>query len=129
MELLSKTSENKFVILLLHNKKYASILQKVINLAKKDGGNVCYVCLSKPYHDVIEDLESERIDCGNFIFIDTLSSFQYRLKPVKNCIFVSGPEKLNDIRKAVKKAVQKHNCEAIIFDTISTLMIYKQTHS
>ena len=129
MELLSKTSENRFVILILQGKNYVSSLRKVIKLTKKDGGKICYVCLSKPYHDVIEDLESERIDCGNFIFIDTLSSLQYRLKPVKNCIFVSGPEKLNEIRKAVKKAVQKHNCEAIIFDTISTLLIYQQTHS
>jgi archaellum biogenesis ATPase FlaH len=129
MEFLSKSSENKFILVLLRSKSYTSALQKVIRMVKKDNGKICYVCLSKPYADVIEDFKEAKLDCSNFVFIDTLSSLHYGLKPVKNCIFVSGPESLKELRKAVKEAVKKYKCEAIIFDTISTLLVYQQTHS
>jgi KaiC/GvpD/RAD55 family RecA-like ATPase len=129
MELLSKASENKFVLVLLQSKNYMADLYKIIRLVKKNGTKICYVCFSKPYMDVIEDLKNEKVDCDNFVFIDTLSSSHYDLKPVKNCVFVHGSGNLKEIREAVKRAVNKHKCEAIIFDTISTLLIYQQTHS
>ncbi|MFH0869557.1 MAG: hypothetical protein V1866_00690 [archaeon] len=127
MELFSRTSENKFVLVFLQNKNYMKELGKIVK-PTKSGARICYVCLSKPYSKMMDNLKSEKVNYENFIFIDTMSSPQYKLKPVKNCIFVSGPENLDDIRKAIRKATQKYNCDTIIFDTISTLLIYQQTH-
>lgn len=129
MELFLKTAENKFVLLLLQSKNYIASLHKIIKLAKKDDGKICYVCFSKPYTDVIEDFKSERVDSNKFIFVDTLSSPHYKLKPVKNCLFIQDPKNLKEIGKILKRVVNKYKCEAIIFDTISTLLIYQQTHS
>lgn len=129
MELFAGTRENKFVLILLKNKNYVDQLHNIIKEVKKHHTKICYVCLSKPYTDVINNLKDEKIDHANFIFIDLLSSQHYKLKPVKNCIFVPGPENLKELKKGIKKAVTKNKCEAILFDTISTLLIYQQTHS
>lgn len=129
MEFLTQTSGNKFVLMLLQSKNYAKTLYKAIGNLRKKSIKICYVCLSKPYTDVIEDLKNNRINYEKFIFVDVLSSLNYKLKPVKNCIFVPNPENLEKIRKAIKQAVTKYECETIIFDTISTLLIYQQSHS
>ncbi|MBW2990740.1 hypothetical protein KY348_03480 [Candidatus Woesearchaeota archaeon] len=129
MELLSQMSDNKFVLVLLQSKNYADVLYKVIGKVNKNKFNICYVCLSKPYADVIEELKNEKINYEHFIFIDVVSSLHYKLKPIKNCIFIPGPDNLEDLMKAVKKAINKYRCEAVIFDTISTLLVYQQTHS
>ena len=129
MELFSGKSKNRFVLVLLKNKNYVNELERIIKEIRKHHTKICYVCLSKPYSEVIENLRKERIDPQNFVFVDVMSSLHYKLKPIKNCIFVPGPENLNEIKKAIKRAVNKEKCEAIIFDTISTLLIYKQTHT
>jgi len=129
MELFSGKSENKFILAVLKSKNYLDELYKIIREVKKHHTKICYVCLSKPYTDVINNLKDERINYENFIFIDVISSNHYKLRPMKNCIFVSGPENLRELRKAIKRAVTKNKCEAVIFDTISTLLIYQQTHS
>jgi len=129
MELFSKTRENKFTLVFLQNKNYLEELHKIVNSRKKDNAKICYVCLSKPYAEIIEDFKNEKIDCNNFFFVDTLSSLSYNLQPVKNCIFVSKPDNLNGIKKAIKKAIAKHGCGTVVFDTISTLLIYQQAHS
>ncbi|KYK27365.1 hypothetical protein AYK26_03845 [Euryarchaeota archaeon SM23-78] len=129
MEFLLGISENKFVLILLKSKNYLEELHKMIKEVKKHHTKICYVCLSKPYSEVIDNLKNERINYEHFIFIDVISSLHYKLKPVKNCIFVTGPENLIELKKAIKRAVTKNECEAVIFDTISTLLIYQQTHS
>jgi len=127
--LFSKTSENKFVLAFLQNKNYLEELHKIVAGRKKDHAKICYVCLSKPYAEIIEDFKNEKINCNDFFFVDTLSSLSYNLPPVKNCIFVSKPDDLSGIKKSIKKAIEKYGCQTVVFDTISTLLIYQQAHS
>lgn len=118
--------QNKLAVFLLNNKNYSSELSNLIKKANYPKSNICYVCLTKPYAEVAENLKDDRVNTDNFTFVDVLSNRQYPLKPVEKCIFVSGMENLNSIKKAITKAINKEDCKTVIFDTISTLLIYQQ---
>jgi hypothetical protein len=128
-DLFRDVVENKLVLVLMSEKEYFQRLAELISSVEKTDSMICYVCLSKPYTDVVEDLRERGIKTEKFIFIDVLSSHYMAPELKENCIFVSSPSNLNDIRKAVIKAVDEKGCSTVIFDTISTLLVYQQSHS
>jgi hypothetical protein len=129
MNLVQEISKNKFLLVLLKENQYTTELNKIIKLIKKTHTRIGYVCLNKPYRDAVNDLKDKNININSFFFIDTLSSHYAEPEPAKNCIFLKEPVKLIDIKKAIKEAVSKHKCSVIIFDTVSTLLIYESTFS
>lgn len=128
-DLLQEIVKNKFLLILLGEKEYISRLEEIIKSVEKTKTRICYVCLSKPYLDVMGDLEGKGIDTTDFFFIDVLTSHYKEPKPIDNCIFVKEPADLTAIRVAVKRAVEEKECSVILFDTISTLLIYQETSS
>jgi hypothetical protein len=127
--LVQEIAKSKFLLILLEEKEYAAKLQEVIKSVEKTKTRICYVCLSKPYLDVMEDIKKQGLNPKDFFFIDVLSSHYREQEPADNCIFVSAPTNLATIRIAIKKAVEEKECSVILFDTISTLLIYQETSS
>lgn len=128
-DLLQEIIKNQFLLILLGEKEYLQKLEEIIKSVRKTKTKICYVCLSKPYADVLEDLKDKGVDTSDFIFVDVLTSHYKKPEPVKNCIFVPEPADLSAIRTAIKKAVEEKECSVILFDTISTLLIYQETSS
>ncbi len=128
-DMIKDITDNKFLLLLLEEAQYTSKLESIIRSVEKSGTKICYICLSKPYLDVVDDLMERRVNVDDFVFIDVLSSHYEIPKPVANCTFISSPDDLEEIRKTIIEAIEKKNCSAVIFDTISTLLIYQQTSS
>ncbi len=129
MDLIQEIAKNKFLIILLEEKEYAKKLQEIMKSAEKTKTKICYVCLSKPYKDVMEDISRQKLNVSDFFFIDVLSSHYTEQEPADNCIFVSAPTNLAAIRIAIRKAVDEKKCSVILFDTISTLLVYQETSS
>lgn len=129
MDLIQEIAKSKFLLILLEEKEYAARLQEIIKSVEKTKTKVCYVCLSKPYTDVMEDLRKQDLNVRDFFFIDVLSSHYMEQEPADNCIFVSAPTDLAAVRAAIMKAVDEKKCSVILFDTISTLLVYQETSS
>jgi hypothetical protein len=125
IECLDKT-QNRLALMLIKRKGDVEHMYEFIKKAKEHCKSICYVCLSNPYNEVIQNLTDEGIDSTDFTFVDVISSLHYPLQPITNCVFVPGPESLNEIKKAVHSVVQKKQCTAMIFDNISALLIYQQ---
>ena len=102
----------------MHSERHHESTYQLIKKIKEHCKNICYVCLAKPYSEVIENLKEQRLYDDNFTFIDVISSMHYPLEPVNNCFFVRGPEQIEEIKKAIKTAVSSKECTATIFDTI-----------
>ena len=128
-DLIKEIAKNKFLLILLEEKEYAKKLQEIMRSAEKTRTKICYVCLSKPYKDVMEDIRRQGFNVKDFFFVDVLSSHYKEQEPSDNCIFVSSPTNLAAVRVAIKKAVEDEKCSVILFDTISTLLIYQETSS
>jgi KaiC/GvpD/RAD55 family RecA-like ATPase len=128
-EFLQEIMNNKFVMVLMQEKEYMRKLSEIVNSVKRENNKICYVCLSKPYRDVLEELRKHSIDTGNFFFIDVLSSHYGRPEPTRNCIFLNSPSDLDALKMAITRVIEDKLCTVVLFDTISTLLIYQQTHS
>jgi archaellum biogenesis ATPase FlaH len=129
IDILQEIVKNKFILILMEENEYIDRLEEMIKSVHKTDTNICYVCLSKPYTNVIEDMNNQGIDTNDFFFIDVMLSHYEEQKPVPNCTFIKEPHDLTAIRVAIKKAVSEKKCSVILFDTISTLLIYQQTSS
>jgi hypothetical protein len=129
LSLLQEIVNNKFLLVLMEEKVYLSKLGEIIKSVEKTKTKVCYVCLSRPYADVMEDLRDKGIDTSDFFFIDVLSSHYREQRPVDNCIFIPAPDDINTIRLAIRRAVEEKKRSVILFDTISALLIYQETSS
>jgi len=129
IDILQEIIKNRFLLILLEEIEYLQKLEEIIKSVEKTKTEICYVCLSKPYTDVMEDLKSKGIDTTNFFFIDVLTSHYKEPEPVDNCIFIPAPTDLTAIRVAIKKAVEEKKRNVILFDTISTLLVYQKTSS
>lgn len=129
MDLLQEITNNKFLLILMNEGEYLPKLEEMIKSVEKMKTRICYVCMSKPYTDVVRDLKDKGIDTANFFFIDVLTSHYKKPAPVSNCIFVPEPTDLVKIRLAIMKAVEDKKCSVILFDTISTLLIYQEISS
>jgi len=129
MELLKNTSEDKFVLVMLSEKQYEKKLEELVRNAESNNAKICYVCLSKPVDDVIASLKNLKISIGKFFFIDILSSHYKSRESMENCIFIGeGTHKLGLIKNAIGRAISEKGCGMVIFDTISSLLVYEQTH-
>lgn len=129
VDLFQEIIRNKFLLILMGEKEYLSKLEEIIKSVEKTRTKICYVCLSKPYADVVEDLKKKGIGAADFFFIDVLTSHYREPEPAANCIFVPSPTDLTKIRVAIRKAIEDKKCSVVLLDTISTLLIYQQTSS
>jgi archaellum biogenesis ATPase FlaH len=129
VNLLQEIENNKFLLILMEERECPSKLEEIIKSIEKIRTKICYVCPSKPYTDVVEELGNKGIDISNFFFVDVLTSYYKEPEHVKNCIFITSPNNLTAIRVAIRKAIEEKQCSVILFDTISTMLIYQQTSS
>lgn len=120
---------NNLLIILRHTTNSFDMLCQKIREINHPDKKVCYVCLSQPYTSIIENLKEEHLSCDNVVFVDALSSPIYTLKPVNNCIFVRGMENLETLKSTVKRVIKKHECGSIVFDSISSLLVYQPSHA
>jgi len=128
-DLLREIVDNKFLLILLEEKDYMHRLEEIIKSVEKTNTKICYVCMSMPYADVTKNINENELGLENFFFIDVLTSHYGRPSPCGNCIFLSSPSDLSAIKDAITEAIERMKCSVILFDTISTMLIYQETHS
>ena len=129
MNMFEEIERNRFLLVMLNEEEYEKKFSEMLKEVGKAGKRICYVCLSSTYEDAIATLKRKGVDTSRFFFIDTLSSHYNESFDTKNCAFVSSPAALDGLRDAIKEAVQKEKCSIIIFDTITSLLIYQETFS
>lgn len=127
MDILDDISNNKFVLVMLSEKEYDEKLLGIVS--HLESHQICYVCLSKPYRDVIEQFKRMNLDYGKFFFIDVLTSHYSNPSKTQNCIFLDNPSNLEQIQSSVNIAISKHNCSTVVFDTISSLLVYEHGYN
>ena len=128
MDISKEISRNRTLLIVFDEEEYENSIDDVLKSLAVTKKKICYVCLNKTYEDVIGELKEQGIPTKNFFFIDVLSSYYNRQDPTKNCIFVSAPTDTVSIMVAIMKAVKEKNCKIVVFDTLSTLLIYRQPY-
>ena len=129
LEIQKDLGENQVILLVIPKLNYSAVLLEVIRELEKKYGKVGYITLNKPYTSVIDGLVKNKIDQKKFFFIDTLTSGIKKPEPADNCIFVSAPNALTELSIAFSRAMIDVGCEAAVFDSLSTMLVYEGAHS
>ncbi len=129
MDILKDVTHDKFLLILLNEAGYEKKLLEIIEQVERNKSNICYVCISTPYTYVINALKKKGSDTSRFFFIDVLSSHYRKPKDTEKCIFVSGPNALDEIKNSITKTIKEKNCSILMFDTITSLLIYQESYS
>ena len=87
--------------------------------------DVCYVSLNKPYGHLIKSFEDHKIDKNFFFFIDAVTRPSNPVKK-ENYIFISSISALTDLSIAITKTLETRKYKSIIFDSLSTMLIYHE---
>ncbi len=115
--------KQKIILIIAEGDYYGEVLNRLKQLS---GKSICYVTLNKTQKALREDFEKNNIDMKNMIIVDAISK---TIKPTqkleKNCVFVSSPGALTELAIAIKKFLD-YNFEYLIFDSLNSLLVYRE---
>lgn len=131
-EVLKDENEPCISLVLTNAKKYnetnISLADYMINTKGIPG---VYVTLNKPYHTMKKNLEKV-IDLRMLIFIDAITkSTGGKIENPGECLYLDSIQNLTDLGIAIDQAIRAipNDDKFIIFDSLSTLLVYSQAGS
>lgn len=124
MDVKRELELNKTLLFIMPSIEYNGLV--VDTLKQLSGKNICYVTLNKTHSSLVELFKKNGINTDDMVFIDTISKTIKNVPDqTKGCYFCSSPGALTEISVAVSKLLN-HNFEYLIFDSLTSLLIYQQ---
>jgi len=115
--------EKDVVLFVPPPKKYNDFLEEIISLNLKKKNKLGLVSLDKGYNDLSKELKKKRINTDKILFIDCVSQKKGNAEEKDNVFYVSSPSAYTQINIAAKEAM-KAGVENIVFDSLSTILLY-----
>jgi len=114
------------VTMVIPNEVYVKSISDIAKLLTTTYHKICYVSLNKLYMPLIRGMKVKQIDVTKFFFIDAITKTAVA-EPgnIPNCFFVSAPDNLTELGIAIQKTITGQQCDILLFDSLSTLLIYK----
>jgi hypothetical protein len=85
----------------------------------------CYVTLTRPFKSLVGFLEKIKIDTDSIFFIDTSTKMTgSKDLNADNCLFIESPSALTSLSISVNKVTDASEPKYILFDSLSSLLIY-----
>ena len=122
---LKKEFKDNNILVVVSGEDYGKTLINVAKSSNADFNNIGYVSLNKPYNTLTDILSKNGIDMNKFNFIDGITKTVTEPKPTKNCIFISAPNALVELNIEITNLCKKNTPDMIIFDSLSSLLVYE----
>lgn len=120
----------KFVVLLLEKvQEYAMVSLRLMHFLSAKNIPGVYISTNKPISALTESLNAQKINYKNIFFVDAITkTINAEIIEAANFAYVDSPKNLTDLSVAIEAGAQKINGEKkfIIFDSISTLLVYNK---
>lgn len=121
---------NRTTCIVFPVKDYPVMLNDLVRTLSEEYGRILYVSLNRLYNPLKRKLQQDKIDTSKFLFVDCVTKTAVsQPEEHDDCIYVSAPNALTEISIAITKVVQKHYPDIILFDSLSTLLIYESQMS
>lgn len=125
---LKGLEEGSITVLIIPNNKYTDNLNEVSARFSKDYKACVYVSLNTIYSSLDKRLKSKKIATGKFFFVDGMTkSIDPRSEESRNCVYISSPSALTELSIALGKLIDSRSFDSIIFDSLSTLLVYNKS--
>ncbi len=117
--------ENDIVLFLISDKRYPESVKDIAAAAAKTFSKICYVSLNKPFDTLVSIFNKSGVDTDKIVFVDCVSG-GFKKTGGANVVFVSSPKALTEMDIAIKKALDKEKFQGLVFDSLSTLLVYEE---
>lgn len=125
IDIKSEIGFNMSITVVIPNALYISSINSIAKQLSENYNKVCYVSLNKLYQPLVRALAGNQADINKFFFIDGITKTAMTdVGDIPNCFFVSGPDKITEIGIAIQKVVSVAQCQVLLFDSLSTLLVY-----
>ena len=117
--------KNKNIIFLIPKETYQVELLNIVKIAADKFNRIVYLSINKPAEKVIEVLKENNIYTEKFLFVDAVNIQVAATIGYHNIAFINSPENFEKFNQEFNQLVDKEKFECIIFDSVSTMLIYK----
>jgi len=118
-----KGAKTEIVVFVVSDKDYTLRLKDIISSASSRYNRICFVSLSKPYDIISDSLKAHGIDLRKLFFISAGNPS----KAEGQVVYISSPKALTELSITISKVIEMGEIEALIFDSLSTLLVYEQS--
>jgi archaellum biogenesis ATPase FlaH len=120
MPIKNDLMSNPVLFVSLSPMKYNDYIVEIIK--DLSGESICYVTLNKTCGSLLDIIKDKGLSPTKIFFIDGIANIAVAGKPsFKNCVTLRAPNALKDI----ELNITKDKSDIIIFDSLSTLLIYE----
>jgi hypothetical protein len=122
------------IVMVVPEKEYSSRINEVVSSAASSYSRICYTSLNKPCSTLSESFRKSGVDLKKILFIEC--SGKTGDGKQEQVVYVSSPKALTEMSITIGKVIEMGKIEVLIFDSLSTLLVYadpstvlKFTHS
>jgi len=115
------------VLFIIGVKEYSETIIELIRVLRRKNARGVYLTINKPVEDLAKLFRKEKIETEGIFFIDAISALSERQTvDGKTTIFLDSPTDLIEISNAVSKSLEVCKVDFLIFDSVSTLLLYNK---
>jgi len=133
MNLKEELQSKQNIVLIIPNEKYPDAVLSVTEELLSLEGDFLYVSVNKPCNDILKPFEKKRqaekfycIDCISRTFSPAHTAKLEQEKSLSKFYFIDNPHSLTQLGLAITKMLENKKIKQLLFDSISTLLIYSE---
>ncbi|MFH0869546.1 MAG: hypothetical protein V1866_00635 [archaeon] len=117
---------NKTILIVIPIKEYSETMMNLNGQLNSSFNRITYVSLNKLITPLRRSFEENHLDLSKFYFVDAITKTAIPNPPeIINCAYVPAPNDLTKLSIQITKSLQTFDPDCIIFDSLSTLLIYE----
>ncbi|MBN1156737.1 hypothetical protein JXA85_03915 [Candidatus Woesearchaeota archaeon] len=122
-------NKHKTFLVVIPSQKYNENTNELILSLTHNFNRVAYVSLNKLINPLKRTLQEKNVDMKKVFFIDGITKTAIPNPPeAENCVFVPSPDDLTKLSISITKVFQTFDPDCLFFDSLSTLLIYKDVN-
>ncbi len=125
MENLGEVLEvNDVILVKIKSDVYTKNIKEIAKILSSKN-KLLFITLNKSSDSLISSFKKYKINVGNIYFLDAITRTFTKPRRIKNSTFVRSPQALTEIGIEFTKIIKKFKPDCIVFDSLSTLIIYE----
>lgn len=127
--LFSELEKNYSIILIAPKNNYNAYQIRLAKyFSEKQKG--IYISLNRKADELRKELLEKKVDSKDILFIDGLSEIvDEEADKTKNTLFISSPSEISALEEKIILAMEKQKKGFIIFDSLTTLLVYNEAET
>ena len=118
--------DKKVVLVIIPSVEYNDEILNVSLQLNNNFNKIAYISLNKLINPLKRSLQEKGVDIHKLYFIDGITKTAIAVPPEDiNGIFLPAPNDLTKLSIALTKVMQSYDPDVILFDSLSTLLIYE----